>query len=109
MKRTYELKDIDGKLFVSVRELMDDVKDALHDLSAVENDPRLIGPDSNEFRNRLLGLHAIYALMGAMCTEHELTEKMKQQLREPVVGDINISATQFNVPINVKTDGGTVH
>ena len=109
MKQTYELKTIDGKLFVSVRELMEDIKDALDKISDL-NDPRMIEVDQRELDTKVIGLHAIYTFLGALCTEQELIDKAEELKRQPLLGDINIKTVNFNPNIDVLKDNGeTLH
>ena len=107
MNTTYELKkDSDGKLWVSVNELMVDIKDALNKLSNLD-DPRLIEVDKKELDAKIIGLHAIYTFLGALQTEQVLIDKKLELERQPLMGDVNISTVQFDVPIEVSKE--TLH
>jgi len=107
MNTTYELKkDSDGKLWVSVNELMVDIKDALNKLSNLD-DPRLIEVDKKELDAKIIGLHAIYTFLGALQTEQTLIDKKLELERQPLMGDVNISTVQFDVPIEVSKE--TLH
>lgn len=107
MNTTYELKkDEDGRLWVSVNELMADVKDALEKMSSIEDD-RLIDTDKKEIDAKIVGLHAIYTFLGALQTEQTLIDKKKELERQPLMGDVNIKAVQFDVPVEVTKE--TLH
>ena len=107
MKETYELmKTEDGRLWVTVNELMNDIKDALTKLSSLD-DPRLIEVDKKEIDAKIIGLHAIYTFLGALQTEQTLIDKKKELERQPLMGDVNISTVQFDVPIDVTKE--TLH
>jgi len=101
MNTTYELKkDEDGRLWVSVNELMTDIKDALEKMSSLD-DPRLIEVDKKELDSKIVGLHAIYTFLGALQTEQTLIDKKLELERQPLMGDVNISTVQFDVPVEV--------
>jgi len=107
MKETYELmKTEDGRLWVTVNELMNDIKDALTKLSSLD-DPRLIEVDKKEIDAKIIGLHAIYTFLGALQTEQTLIDKKKELERQPLMGDVNISTVKFDVPIDVSKE--TLH
>jgi len=107
MKETYELmKTEDGRLWVTVNELMNDIKDALTKLSSLD-DPRLIEVDKKEIDAKIIGLHAIYTFLGALQTEQTLIDKKKELERQPLMGDVNIKTVQFDVPIDVTKE--TLH
>jgi hypothetical protein len=107
MNTTYQLKkDDDGKLWVSVNELMIDIKDALEKMSSLD-DPRMIEVDKKELDSKIIGLHAIYTFLGALQTEQALIDKQKELSRQPLMGDVNISTVQFDVPITVTKE--TLH
>ena len=107
MNTTYELKkDDDGKLWVSVNELMTDIKDALEKMSSLD-DPRLIEVDKKELDAKIIGLHAIYTFLGALQTEQTLIDKKKELERQPLMGDVNVKTVQFDVPIEVTKE--TLH
>ena len=90
MNTTYELKkDEDGRLWVSVNELMVDIKQALEKMSNLD-DPRLIEVDKKELDAKIVGLHAIYTFLGALQTEQVLIDKKKELERQPLMGDVNI-------------------
>lgn len=107
MKTTYELKkDDNGKLWVTVNELMVDIKDALDKMTNLD-DPRLIEVDKKEIDAKIIGLHAIYTFLGALVTEQTLLDKKAELERQPLLGNVTIN----NVPIdeNLKQIKGTVH
>ena len=107
MKETYELmKTEDGRLWVTVNELMNDIKDALTKLSSLD-DPRLIEVDKKEIDAKIIGLHAIYTFLGALQTEQTLIDKKKELERQPLMGDVNIKTVQFDVPVEVNKE--TLH
>jgi hypothetical protein len=107
MKETYELmKTEDGRLWVTVNELMNDIKDALTKLSSLD-DPRLIEVDKKEIDAKIIGLHAIYTFLGALQTEQKLIDKKKELERQPLMGDVNIKTVQFDVPVEVNKE--TLH
>ena len=107
MNTTYELKkDEDGKLWVTVNELMHDIKDALEKISSLD-DPRLIEVDKKELDAKIVGLHAIYTFLGALQTEQVLIDKKKELERQPLMGDVNIKTVQFDVPLEVTKE--TLH
>jgi hypothetical protein len=107
MNTTYELKkDEDGKLWVSVNELMIDIKQALEKMSSLD-DPRLIEVDKKELDTKIIGLHAIYTFLGALQTEQTLIDKKKELERQPLMGDVNIKTVQFDVPVEVTKE--TLH
>jgi len=107
MKETYELmKTEDGRLWVTVNELMNDIKDALTKLSSLD-DPRLIEVDKKEIDAKIIGLHAIYTFLGALQTEQTLIDKKKELERQPLMGDVNISTVKFDVPVEVNKE--TLH
>jgi hypothetical protein len=107
MNTTYELKkDEDGKLWVSVNELMVDIKQALEKMSNLD-DPRLIEVDKKELDTKIIGLHAIYTFLGALQTEQTLIDKKKELERQPLMGDVNIKTVQFDVPVEVTKE--TLH
>lgn len=107
MNTTYELKkDEDGRLWVSVNELMVDIKQALEKMSSLD-DPRLIEVDKKELDTKIIGLHAIYTFLGALQTEQTLIDKKKELERQPLMGDVNIKAVQFDVPVEVTKE--TLH
>jgi hypothetical protein len=91
MNTTYKLeKDSDGTLWVTVKELMVDVKDALDKLSQLE-DPRLEEVDKKELNAKILGLHAIYTFLGALVTEQTLIDKKKEFSQNNYVGNVTIT------------------
>lgn len=107
MNTTYELKkDEDGRLWVSVNELMVDIKQALEKMSNLD-DPRLIEVDKKELDTKIIGLHAIYTFLGALQTEQTLIDKKKELERQPLMGDVNIKTVQFDVPVEVNKE--TLH
>ena len=107
MNTTYELKkDEDGKLWVSVNELMIDIKQALEKMSSLD-DPRLIEVDKKELDTKIIGLHAIYTFLGALQTEQVLIDKKLELERQPLMGDVNIKTVQFDVPVEVTKE--TLH
>ena len=107
MNTTYELKkDEDGRLWVSVNELMVDIKQALEKMSSLD-DPRLIEVDKKELDTKIIGLHAIYTFLGALQTEQVLIDKKKELERQPLMGDVNIKTVQFDVPVEVTKE--TLH
>lgn len=110
MNTTYELKkDSDGKLWVSVNELMFDIKDALEKLSSLDS-PQLLelsDIDKKQIDNKILGLHAIYTFLGALQTEQILIDKKLELERQPLMGDVNVKTVQFDVPIDVTKE--TLH
>lgn len=107
MNTTYQLKkDEDGKLWVTVNELMADIKDALEKMSNLD-DPRLIEVDKKELDAKIVGLHAIYTFLGALQTEQVLIDKKKELERQPLMGDVNIKTVQFDVPLEVTKE--TLH
>jgi hypothetical protein len=107
MNTTYELKkDEDGRLWVSVNELMVDIKQALEKMSSLD-DPRLIEVDKKELDTKIIGLHAIYTFLGALQTEQTLIDKKKELERQPLMGDVNIKTVQFDVPVEVTKE--TLH
>lgn len=110
MNTTYELKkDSDGKLWVSVNELMFDIKDALEKLSNLDS-PQLLelsDIDKKQIDNKILGLHAIYTFLGALQTEQILIDKKLELERQPLMGDVNVKTVQFDVPIDVTKE--TLH
>lgn len=107
MNTTYELKkDEDGRLWVSVNELMVDIKQALEKMSNLD-DPRLIEVDKKELDTKIIGLHAIYTFLGALQTEQTLIDKKKELERQPLMGDVNIKTVQFDVPVEVTKE--TLH
>jgi len=90
MSNTYKLKkDENGILWVTVNELMHDVKQALTDLSNID-DPRLLPSDKIELDKKILGLHAIYTFLGALQQEQTLLDKAAELQRQPVMGNITI-------------------
>ena len=97
MQQTYELKKMDDKLWVSVHELMNDIKDALEKLTNL-SDPRLIEVDKKEIDAKILGLHAIYTFLGALVTEQTLLDKKKE-----LEGTVTISN------IRIHSDEDTLH
>ena len=107
MNTTYELKkDEDGRLWVSVNELMIDIKQALETMSNID-DPRLLPTDKKELDAKIVGLHAIYTFLGALQTEQTLIDKKKELERQPLMGDVSIKTVQFDVPIEVTKE--TLH
>lgn len=107
MNTTYELKkDADGRLWVSVNELMTDIKDLLTKMSSLD-DPRLIEVDKKELDAKIVGLHAIYTFLGALQSEQTLIDKKLELERQPLMGDVNISTVQFDVPVEVTKE--TLH
>jgi len=97
MQQTYQLKKMDDKLWVTVHELMSDVKDALEKLTNL-SDPRLIEVDKKEIDAKILGLHAIYTFLGALVTEQTLLDKKKE-----LEGTVTISN------IRIHSDEDTLH
>jgi hypothetical protein len=107
MNTTYQLKkDEDGKLWVTVNELMNDIKDILAQMSSLD-DPRLIEVDKKELDAKIVGLHAIYTFLGALQTEQTLIDKKLELERQPLMGDVNIKAVHFDVPVEVTKE--TLH
>lgn len=107
MNTTYQLKvDENGKLWVTVKELMVDIKDALDKISNLD-DPRLLEVDKKEVDAKIVGLHAIYTFLGALVTEQTLLDKKAELERQPLLGNVTIN----NLPIdtNLNQTKGTVH
>lgn len=105
MNNTYKLhKDIDGVLWVSVKELMNDIKTALDGISNL-NDPRLIEVDKKELDTKIIGLHAIYTFLGALVTEQTLIDKKKEL--EYTVG--NVTITDLPIDTNLQQTNETLH
>jgi len=94
MNTTYKLeKDDNGILWVTVKELMTDIKDALDKISNLD-DPRLIEVDKKELDAKIVGLHAIYTFLGALVTEQTLIDK-KAEMSANFCGNVTIT----DVPI----------
>lgn len=106
MNTTYTLKKIDGTLYVSVKELMNDVKLALDGLSKLD-DPRLIEVDKKEIDAKIVGLHAIYTFLGALVTEQTLIDKKLELERQPLMGNVTINNVPLATPVEVTND--TLH
>ena len=108
MNNTYQLKmDNDGKLWVTVNELMKDIANAIDQINKLEH-PRLIEVDTKELDTKKIGLHAIYTFLGALQTEYALIKKQEELLRQPTLGsDIQLKTVQFDVPIEVTKE--TLH
>lgn len=105
MNNTYKLhKDIDGVLWVSVKELMNDIKTALDGMTNL-NDPRLIEVDKKELDTKIIGLHAIYTFLGALVTEQTLIDKKKEL--EYTVG--NVTITNLPIDTNLQQTNETLH
>lgn len=91
MKTTYTLKkDVDGKLWVTVHELMVDIKDALDKITKLEH-TNLEEVDIKELNAKIVGLHAIYTFLGALVTEQTLIDKKSELDQQQLVGNITIS------------------
>lgn len=105
MNNTYKLhKDTDGVLWVSVKELMNDIKTALDGMTNL-NDPRLIEVDKKELDTKIIGLHAIYTFLGALVTEQTLIDKKKEL--EYTVG--NVTITNLPIDTNLQQTNETLH
>ena len=101
MNTTYKLeKDVDGTLWVTVKELMVDVKDALDKLSKLE-DPRLEEVDKKELNAKIVGLHAIYTFLGALVTEQTLIDKKIELENQPLSGNVYINNIPTDIPVEV--------
>jgi len=107
MNTTYKLnKDDNGVLWVTVKELMTDIKDALDKISNLD-DPRLMEVDKKELDAKIVGLHAIYTFLGALVTEQTLIDKKLELERQPLMGNVYINNVPVDTPVEVQKD--TLH
>jgi len=107
MNTTYKLnKDENGCLWVSVKELMVDVKDALDKLSKLDS-PELTTDDKKDLNFKILGLQSIYTFLGALVTEQTLIDKKAELDKQPLSGNVYINNIPTDIPVEVIKD--TLH